>query len=51
MGQRIIHVHPMTFETGALGAISLKDWTGAPVLISSAWAEKPAILVWLRHFG
>ncbi|MDP1825279.1 MAG: hypothetical protein Q8L48_18630 [Archangium sp.] len=42
---------PMTLETAALGAISLKDWTGAPVVISSAWAGSPAILVWLRHFG
>ena len=47
----MIHVSPMTLETGVLGALTLKDWTGAPALISSAWADQPAILVWLRHFG
>lgn len=41
----------MSLETTALGAITLNDWTGAPTQVSSAWAERPAILVWLRHFG
>lgn len=45
------HVSPMTLETAQLGAIALKDWLGRPALIGGAWAERPAILVWLRHFG
>ena len=46
-----MHGGNMSLETAALGAITLNDWTGAPAQISSAWAERPAILVWLRHFG
>lgn len=45
------HVSRMTLETTKLGTLSLNDWTGQPALIASAWAERPAILVWLRHFG
>jgi hypothetical protein len=41
----------MTLETTQLGAMALKDWKNAPVVVGSAWAEQPAILVWLRHFG
>ncbi len=41
----------MTLETAELGAITLKDWTGQPALMASAWSQRPAILVWLRHFG
>jgi hypothetical protein len=41
----------MTLETAQLGAITLKDWKNAPVVVGGAWTEQPAILVWLRHFG
>lgn len=41
----------MTRDLSALGALTLKDWTGASVVVGRAWAEQPAILVWLRHFG
>ncbi len=41
----------MTLDTPTLGAIALRDWRNEPVLVGSAWAHKPAILVWLRHFG
>jgi hypothetical protein len=41
----------MAVDTDALGRISLRTFTGDPVLVASAWAERPAVLVWLRHFG
>ena len=47
----MIHVSQMTLETSTLGTLTLKDWNNVPVLVGSAWAERPAILVWLRHFG
>ncbi len=24
---------------------------GSPVALGSLWAEKPAVLVWMRHYG
>jgi hypothetical protein len=41
----------MFVDTSGLGRIELKDWEGKPVSVASAWAERPAVLVWLRHFG
>jgi hypothetical protein len=41
----------MTLDTHSLGAITLTDWRGQPVQVATAWAERPAVLVWLRHFG
>jgi hypothetical protein len=35
----------------ALRAIELSDEHGTPVLVGSAWAEGPALLVFVRHFG
>ena len=41
----------MAIDTQALGAIEVQDPAGAPVRVGSAWAEGPAVLVFLRHFG
>ena len=41
----------MAIDTLALGALDVEDPTGAPVRVGSAWAEGPAVLVFLRHFG
>ncbi len=41
----------MTVDTNALGQLTVVDREGKPIAIGSAWAEKPAVLVWLRHFG
>ncbi len=38
-------------DTARLGDIELKDHTGAPVRVGSAWETGPAVLVFLRHFG
>lgn len=38
-------------DTSALGAIELRDHTGLPVRVSTAWEDAPAVLVFLRHFG
>jgi hypothetical protein len=41
----------MTVDTAALGQFSLRTWKGEAVQVASAWAERPAVMVWLRHFG
>jgi hypothetical protein len=34
-----------------LGKITLPDHTGRDVKVSSLWAEGPAVVVFLRHYG
>lgn len=34
-----------------LAPIELLDDEGRPVTIGSAWRERPALLVFIRHFG
>jgi len=41
----------MTPNTATLGALTVLSIEGAVIPMSSAWAEGPAVLVWLRHFG
>lgn len=38
-------------DTAALGAMEVKDSSGAPVRVGTAWESRPALLVFLRHFG
>jgi hypothetical protein len=38
-------------DTTALGTITLRDWEGRDVRVGSAWADRPVVMVWLRHFG
>jgi hypothetical protein len=35
----------------ALADLVLLDHDGAEVKLGSLWAERPAALVWLRHYG
>ena len=42
---------PMTPDTVSLGALRVVAVDGVDVPMSSAWADAPAVLVWLRHFG
>jgi cytochrome oxidase Cu insertion factor (SCO1/SenC/PrrC family) len=35
----------------ALEAVSLTDSDGRPHRLGDLWAEKPVIVVFLRHFG
>jgi hypothetical protein len=35
----------------ALAAIALPDPDGNEVRLGDLWAERPAALVWLRHYG
>ncbi len=37
--------------TASLGDVALRDTEGHPVRLGTAWAEGPALLVFLRHFG
>ncbi len=41
----------MTPDTSSLGPMRVVTVEGAEVPMSSAWADAPAVLVWLRHFG
>jgi hypothetical protein len=41
----------MNVDAAALGEVVLHDAGGAPVSVKSIWADRPAILVFLRHFG
>jgi hypothetical protein len=34
-----------------LAALTLADADGTPVALDSLWRERPAVLVWVRHFG
>jgi hypothetical protein len=38
-------------DTRALGAATLLDIDGASVRLAGEWADHPAVIVWLRHFG
>ena len=38
-------------HTTRLGALTLDDWNGRPVELSSLWREQPVVLVFIRHFG
>ncbi len=37
--------------TQDLATIPLRTDSEEPVLLGDAWAERPAVIVWLRHFG
>lgn len=34
-----------------LESIEIVDADGEPVRVGSAWSERPALLVFIRHFG
>jgi AhpC/TSA antioxidant enzyme len=38
-------------DTRALGAATVLDPHGKPVQLAGEWADRPAVVVWLRHFG
>jgi len=35
----------------ALAAVEVKDVDGRPVRLGTLWSDRPAVLVWVRHFG
>ncbi len=37
--------------TAAIENIILRDDDDKPVRLGTAWAGRPAVLIWLRHFG
>jgi hypothetical protein len=34
-----------------LAGLALSDWNGERVPLGSLWRERPAVLVFIRHFG
>jgi hypothetical protein len=41
----------MNAPSADFAEIILRTDTEEPVRLGDAWAEGPAVLVWLRHFG
>jgi hypothetical protein len=42
----------MTIDLGDLAPdVTVLDSGGRDILLSSLWAERPAVLVFLRHYG
>ena len=41
----------MDAKVDALGALSVFDVEGNPVPAASLWAERPAVVGFVRHFG
>jgi hypothetical protein len=35
----------------ALSDAEVKDVEGNPVRLGSLWADRPAVVIWVRHFG
>jgi prostamide/prostaglandin F2alpha synthase len=38
-------------DAAALGAVTVKDVDGQEVRLGDLWRERPAVLVFLRHYG
>ena len=38
-------------DAGALAGVVLKDSSGEDVRLGDLWQERPAVLVFLRHYG
>jgi len=41
----------MAFDVAALGELELIDPEGNPNRLGDFWADRPAVLLFLRHFG
>jgi hypothetical protein len=41
----------VVFDATQLAAIELVDPDGSPQRLGDLWAERPAVLLFLRHFG
>jgi len=35
----------------ALASAEVKDAEGKPVRLGTLWSDKPAVVIWVRHFG
>lgn len=44
------HTNPPARADG-LAEMVLYDHEGSPVRLGDLWRERPAVLVWLRHYG
>jgi len=42
---------PVLERADDLAAMTVLDERGEPVVLATLWAERPAVLVFLRHFG
>jgi hypothetical protein len=46
----LLESHRMPIDP-ALAAVEVKDIENRPVRLGTLWADRPAVLVWVRHFG
>ncbi len=46
-GERYRHA----MDIAALGALTLNDSTGSTRRLGELWADRPVVLLFLRHFG
>lgn len=44
-------MNSMGLDIKALGEVVLSDAHGKPVRLGALWDQRPALLVFLRHFG
>ncbi len=35
----------------ALADVNVTDTEGNPVRLGSLWSDRPAVVIWVRHFG
>jgi hypothetical protein len=38
-------------EAGELADVTLRDQDGEEARLGDLWRDRPAVLVWLRHYG
>jgi hypothetical protein len=43
--------HSPPEQADALAGVVLPDQDGRDVRLGDLWAERPVVLVWLRHYG
>jgi hypothetical protein len=41
----------MKTDVSVLSDVFLRDTEGEQVRLGDLWADRPAVLVWLRHYG
>jgi hypothetical protein len=41
----------MRTDVSELSDVVLRDIEGEPVRLGDLWADRPVVMVWLRHYG
>jgi hypothetical protein len=51
IGAMAKQAHSPPEQADALAGVVLPDQDGRDVRLGDLWAERPVVLVWLRHYG